>query len=457
MGRTERNRRPRPAAGQAAAMPRAGRKAAGLALLVAFLAAATLAAGAENPPAAAAPPAVAAPPAAAAPPPAGRSPAAGVGPAAGQEPAAAVWEGDTVIAGRENWQKPWLPDLRNPGRRIEVPEAGRIDVVLLGDGYLAAEREAFAGDVRSWYAEFLKLTPWKQLCGVFRVRGIWTPSLGRGPSAEGTYYRVQYAAQGLTEVQSAETRRALYGALGRIGINEARLSGRLTHTVVVMLVRTGPGPLRSPSGCARTLASPDGKTTVRVAFGAYTHHEFGHAWAGLGDEYINIAKPSAAHTTPARPSIFTVSNLCYTKDPLLVPWRHLAPGSPLNPDPGSVIGVLWVGGVREEGAWHGEARCLMNGRHDNWDLQKTRRGASLRDPQRFCFWCEEIAVARTWLKAGQPGNAAGGEELWEKWVREVRPLYQKAFDVAARIKGQNEANARERLAEAKIYERPALP
>jgi hypothetical protein len=394
------------------------------------------------------------PPAPATLPPAGRSPAAGVGPAAGQEPAAAVWEGDTVFAGRETWQKPWLPDLRNPDRRIEIPPAGRIDVVLLGDGYLAGERDAFAEDVRSWYAEFLKLTPWHQLAGAFRVRGIWTPSPGRGPSAEGTHFRVQYAAEGLTEVQSAETRRALFEVLGRIDLNEARRDGQLSNAVVVLLVRTGSGPLRSPSGCTRTLASPDGKTTVRVAFGAYTHHEFGHAYAGLADEYINIARPVASHTTPARPSIFTVSNLCYTKDPLLIPWRHLGPGGPLNGDPGSVIGVLWAGGVREEGAWHSEARCLMNGRHDNWDLQKTRRGASLRDPRRFCFWCEEIAVARTWLKTGQLGNATGGEELWERWAREVRPLYQRAFDVAARIKAQNEANARERLAEAKIYERP---
>ena len=88
----------------------------------------------------------------------------------------------------------------------------------------------------------------------------------------------------------------------------------------------------------------------------------------------------------------------------------------------------------------------MNGTHDNWDLQKTKRGATLRDRARFCFWCEELLVARVCEKTIDAD--------WKKWETELRPLYQKAYDVAARIQAQNEADAKAGLAGAKIFERP---
>ena len=98
----------------------------------------------------------------------------------------------------------------------------------------------------------------------------------------------------------------------------------------------------------------------------------------------------------------------------------------------------------------------MNGTHENWNLQKTKRGAGLRDNDRFCFWCEELIVARTLGRTGQLGDSADGEALWKQW-EELRPLYHKLFDVAGRIKVQNEADTKAKLAEAKIYERPTAP
>jgi|GEM_PF-6174252 len=369
-------------------------------------------------------------------------------------PLAAPAPADVVEIGRETWERPWMPDLRQPGRQIPIPEGRRIDVAILGDGYLAGERARFEQDVKAWYDRFLQYTPWSRLRGAFRVRGLWTPSAGRATPEKRSHYGIPATPADVGEVDGAATRAAVFASLERLGVNPARQGRDLTRAAVVLLVLDERG--RNPSGKCRTLASPDERTRVRAAFAAYTHHEFGHAYGGLRDEYILKAGSRAARRPPDRLSIATVSNIAYTTERRLLPWAHLAPGSPLNPDPASVIGVCWLGGVEEEGAWHSEGRCLMNGRHENWDLGRTRRGENLRDNDRFCFWCEEILVARTFAKAGLLGEGEDGEALWKRW-EELRPSYQKAFDVAERIRAQNATDAKARLGEARIYVRPAEP
>ncbi len=358
-----------------------------------------------------------------------------------------------VAAGRENWEKPWVPDFKKPDGKIEIAVEARIDVVIFPEGYLAAERKDFEKDVQDWYAGFQKLTPWKQLRGAFRVRGLWLPSDARANADRKSRFAVPVGATGVGDVGTKETRQALFDALGKIEHNKAGKQF-MTNTVVVLLLKDDRG--RNPSGLTRRVVSPDDKRSVGVAFAAYTHHEFGHAFAGLTDEYILKADQKSKAKPSAKINLWTTGNIAATKELKLLPWAHLAPGSAINPDKESVVGVCWIGGVAEEGAWHCEARCLMNGTHENWDLAKTKRGVGLRDHDRFCVWCEELCVARTLGRTGRLGDSEEGEELWKKW-EELRPAYQKMLDVAGRLKAQNEANAKAKLAEAKIYERPATP
>jgi len=357
---------------------------------------------------------------------------------------------DVIIVGRENWEKPWVPDLKKPGAKIAIAEAKRVDVLILPDGYLASERDAFEKDVKAWYDRFLTYTPWKQFCGAFRVRGYWRASDARSNGDRKSRFAIPVGASGVGDVNTKEVRAALFGELEKLEFNTAG-DRRYSHAVAVILMKDDRG--RNPSGLTRSLSSPDDKHSIPVCFAAYTHHEFGHGYGGLRDEYINKPGEKSGRKQSATINLWSVDNLSSTKELKSLPWAHLSPGSKLNPDKDSVVGACWIGGGAEEGIWHCEGRCLMNGTHENWDFQKTKRGAGLRDNDRFCFWCEELVVARTLGRTGQLGDSADGEALWKRW-EELRPLYHKLFDVAGRIKAQNDANARAKFADAKIFERP---
>ena len=340
--------------------------------------------------------------------------------------------------GREFWQDPWVPDLRSPPARggsskVPISPERRIDVVILPDGYLDHDAADFVRAVDAWYRRFLTFPAWAEFRGAFRVRGLWTSSAARATADETSHFAVKVVDRKVAATGSKATAAAVFRALSRLDVNRSVRGKRYSHLVVVMLIKDERG--RNPSGVARGVASPDHGTVVPVAFGADSHHEFGHAFGGLRDEYIGTAGSRAKGKPPERRSLFSVSNLSYTKESKSLPWSHLVPGSALNPDRASVIGVLWPGGGAEHGVWHSEPRCFMNGRHDNWDLAKTRRGAALREP-RFCFWCEEILVAKTLYLTGQLGDSDDGERLWQRW-EQLRPNYHQAFNVPARIQVQN--------------------
>lgn len=354
-----------------------------------------------------------------------------------------------IDVGADHWTKPWVPDLRAGKGERPIPIELRPDVLILGDGYLPDERSRFERDVEQWYAKFLTLTPWQQLRGAIRVRGYWTPSESRATAARTSHYQLNGTDPG----EGTATR--IHAALRAAGCNPAVRANQYSHATVILLIRDDKG--RNPSGMTRGARDPATNVEVRVGYGAYTHHEFGHAYAGLRDEYIRGEDSRAIGRTPDRLSIFSLNNLSHRRDPDRVPWRHLMPGTAINPDPDSVIGVLWVGGGAEHGVWHSEGRCMMNGTHENWDFAKQKRGANLRDQEQFCFWCEEIIVAKTWARTGQFGKTSDGEAMYAAWEKDVRPQYQAMFRVRERIAERNARNKAAGWQDAALFERPALP
>jgi hypothetical protein len=149
---------------------------------------------------------------------------AGNGPSAGAA--------DLIVAGQADWEKPWLPDLRNSGRTVPLPLAKRIDIVILGDGYLENERGIFENHVKKWQERFVSITPFGELRGAFRICGLRTSSATRVNAEQKSRYHIGAAEGKPLQTQSPETAAAVLDALDRLDINRTTDGRHLSHVVV---------------------------------------------------------------------------------------------------------------------------------------------------------------------------------------------------------------------------------
>ncbi len=357
-----------------------------------------------------------------------------------------------------------LPDPEKTGSYILLKPEQRIDILVLADGYTEIDRPRFNRDIATWHERFSSLSPFRELRSAFRVRAVWTPGkTWASPAGTSRFHTGISADNSIAERIPPEFSKALFSVLDGMEMNRRVFPGtkRYSNVYVAMLVKSDAGG-GTPGGRPLLVPSPDGKRVVSASLGEDSLHEFGHAFAFLSDEYIPIAESAA------RPKIYpshslwdenyfpALHNVSRTPVGESLPWKHLAPGSSLNPTPQSLIGVLWSGGeFGEFGNWHSEARCLMNGGHENWDLAKKSRGGWLRDVDRFCFWCEEINAAWIYYLTGQLGDTEDGEGSLKKWEK-LRTAYYSAFHVKERINEKNLSDQAASLAKSPLWTSPAF-
>ena len=399
--------------------------------------------------------------------------------------------------GRGNWaptsedDHAWIPALRScPGDTTRLTEDQVIDILILGDGY--TDQTEFKGQLQSWMGDFFAVEVYERFRGTFRIRALFTRSAEHCSTARKSYYGVAVTSDGRVSsdhwwnANSSKGRRfreRLFESIGRFDMNTARYPGNLSvggsgtvihnelaglysNLVVLMLVRTT-GSLNA-SGRTRRVKKPDAQgTTINVGFGAYSLHEFGHAFAYLEDEYIEGRGSRANRRNPSGASLFTVSNLSFNDNLSGALWVHLspwgmAPRQAAGSEPSPIVGWLWRGGEQDRRVWHSEYQCLMNGLHDNYAFTTVAAddptafppgactriqdgGANLRwrDPPRYCLWCQEIVAMRILEKTGQleevgdPGNINQRGKVWHaRWVSEWRRLYWNFFDVTAQIQSR---------------------
>lgn len=390
--------------------------------------------------------------------------------------------------GQPNWADRRIPDIRHPPATVQLVESRLIDVILLGDGYdTAADFEA---QLRGWLSDFSKLKVYTTFAGAFRIRALFEPSDEPASTTRDSYYRCRVEADGkgisfedswwtADDTDGLRFRERLYAAVGSFtdanlrrypddldlgdgntAIKNTTLRDVYRNLIVCMLVRSAVSS--NVSGMTRAVPrpAPDASRQVRVAFGAGRLHEFSHAFGLLTDEYINGRDtPSTRVNHPTR-SVFTLSNVTYSRTDGDVPWRHLGPwgrvprqAAGTAPDP--VVGWLWVGGSVHKNVWHAEYRCLMNGSHDNFQFTQVasddptanrdgsyteENGANLRDQERFCLWCQELVTIRIlektdqFLETGDPTNlSAAGLVWWTRWEDDLRERYWTLFDVSQQI------------------------
>ncbi|HUR20661.1 MAG TPA: M64 family metallopeptidase, partial [Vicinamibacterales bacterium] len=208
----------------------------------------------------------------------------------------------------------------SPGPMIELLKSGdpatKVDLLILGDGYTAAERPKFEADARRMVDVLFSRSPFKERRSDFNVWGLVPASRESG---------ISRPSQGIHRANPVSSTYDAFGSERYVLAfdNKAfrRLASHAPYDVVEILVngRTyGGGGIY---GLYSTVAADN-------AFAPYVFvHEFGHHFAALADEYYTSPVAYAAATTREEPWEPNVTALL---DPKALKWRDLVkPATPV--------------------------------------------------------------------------------------------------------------------------------
>lgn len=223
------------------------------------------------------------------------------------------------------------------------PSENRIDIVVMGDGFQLGEQNAFddiAGDLPR---EFERDGVFREYYSYLNFVRANLASADNGVDGFGREYDTALNGHTIGTIQ------------GHVAVDTELVYERLDELpqhdrLAVVFVKLG--VLGTGGGGVATIGGRDPRTVI---------HEFGHALAGLGDEYA-----SQTHSRSGNPRRQNVSD---TEDPELLPWKH------------------WIeAGARGVGAYEG-----ANGQvRDAW--KPTSGGCVMESGQQWCVVCREALV-----------------------------------------------------------------
>lgn len=175
-----------------------------------------------------------------------------------------------------------------------------IDIAILSEGYTASEEEKFWADAARARDALLAHEPFSAHAASFTIRAVFAPSEDSGPSiphlghwhstVADSHFDTFYSERYLT----TSSMQKVYDALGTVPFEH-----------VIVLVNT---PVYGGGGIYNSVTiMGSGHST----FNQVLVHEFGHAFAGLADEYFygeQTETPYPADTEPWEPNITTLKD-----------------------------------------------------------------------------------------------------------------------------------------------------
>jgi IgA peptidase M64/peptidase M64-like protein len=197
------------------------------------------------------------------------------------------------------------------------PPAVKVDLLFLGDGYAAAETEKFHADVRRLADALFAIEPFKSRRGDFNVRAIDLAS----------------PASGVTDPRTATWRRTPLGLAYNAFDSERYM---LTFADEAVREAAAQAPYDALILLSNSRKYGGGgifnlwnTAAVDSAEAAYlVVHEFGHSFAGLGDEYYTSQVAYESYNPPGTEP--WEPNVTALLDPQHLKWGDLvAPGTPV--------------------------------------------------------------------------------------------------------------------------------
>ncbi len=191
-----------------------------------------------------------------------------------------------------------------------------VDVVFIAEGYTQAEEKKFEGDVKRFAETLFTWEPYKEYKSHFNITGIFSPSPQSGVDEprQGSYKKTLLNAT----FNSLDSDRYLLTEENKLMRDVA---GQVPYDAVLVIVnskRYGGGGIYNDF----TAFTSDGPSSDYVFV-----HEFGHAFGGLGDEYMGDVSYEEFYPKGVEP---TEPNLTALLDPANLKWKDLvSPGIPI--------------------------------------------------------------------------------------------------------------------------------
>jgi hypothetical protein len=312
------------------------------------------------------------------------------------------------------------------GQRVpRVPIDKRIQVLLFAEGYTEPDLAVFhadathgatmpGNDVDRWVDEVFAKDPYKRLRDAFVIWYLPRASAARSGAGD-TAFDVVVSNGGVTQIDAAAA--PVWSAIDGEGPDKFAFppgTAQPTQLVAAFMVFDAERGRGGMSGITSSLRNPAGNQNLRAAFGLGYPHEFTHAFASLGDEYMEVSGrlPRVAETSNLSPS-----NRC---DEL--PWSHLLEGRGIN----TTVGLVGAFGTPELG-YHSELRCQMNGTHENGQIfcasGDERYSNLLLRSDHLCNFCREMTTYRVFERTG----ILTGSGSFATWKAMYRPKFFERF------------------------------
>ncbi len=273
------------------------------------------------------------------------------------------------------------------------PASAKVDLLVLGDGYIAAEMEKFHSDVRRLAGALFEEEPFRSRKSDFNVRALDLASAESGvarPHA-GVFRRSPLS----THYGSFDSERYVLTYDNR-SLRDVASAAPYDFLIILVNERTyGGGGIFND----QTTVAADNAYAVYLLV-----HEFGHNFGGLGDEYYtsDVAYQTGA---PEKPEPWE-PNLTALHDPAKLKWNALV-------EPGTPIPTPW-----DKEAFEKESRAVQ-------EIRRKLRASSAPEEEMEKLFREEEA-AETRLLAGMKYSGKVG--AFEGAGYEAKGLYRPRTD-----------------------------